>query len=176
MSSIIIESWVTSTTVSYTHLDVYKRQLLNRYGIQPHAVCGRDYVFVNNDPTDMRYENIKLLNPYPGVEIVKTAGLDHYKARIHINGKSYPGSFEFNGTEEGIVAVNTVDVETYVRSVSYTHLYGIAALDVLTYHAVRTKAVTYLGRERSVVITDKSDKAVKQKLKIHNCLLYTSRP
>ena len=60
--------------------------LLSRYGIQPHAVCGRDYVFVNNDPTDMRYENIKLLNPYHGVEIVKTAGLDKYKARIHING------------------------------------------------------------------------------------------
>ena len=52
---------------------------------------------------------------------------------------------------------------------AYVCRYGIAALDVLTYHAVRTKAVTYLGRERSVVITDKSDKAVKQKLKIHKC-------
>ena len=36
---------------------------------------------------------------------------------VSINGKSYPGSFEFIGTEEGIVAVNTVDVETYVRYV-----------------------------------------------------------
>ena len=45
---------------------------------------------------------------------IKVSSADNY---VSINGKSYPGSFEFIGTEEGIVAVNTVDVETYVRYV-----------------------------------------------------------
>ena len=45
---------------------------------------------------------------------IKVSSADNY---VSINGKSYPGSFEFIGTDAGIVAVNTVDVETYVRYV-----------------------------------------------------------
>ena len=123
--------------------------LLNRYGIQPHAVCGRDYVFVNNDPTDMRYENIKLLNPYHGVEIVKTAGLDKYKARIHINGNFVIGTY--NTIEKAAIAYNkAVDMahahgieknypENYIESIS-----GKEYADIYTSVTVSNKYLQYL--------------------------------
>ena len=123
--------------------------LLSRYGIQPHAVCGRDYVFVNNDPTDMRYENIKLLNPYHGVEIVKTAGLDKYKARIHINVNFVIGTY--NTIEKAAIAYNkAVDMahthgieknypENYIESIS-----GKEYADIYTSVTVSDKYVKYL--------------------------------
>ena len=36
--------------------------LLSRYGIHSHAVAGRDYKFKNNDPYDLRYGNIEVIN------------------------------------------------------------------------------------------------------------------
>ena len=123
--------------------------LLSRYGIQPHAVCGRDYVFVNNDSTDMRYENIKLLNPYHGVEIVKTAGLDKYKARIHINGNFVIGTY--NTIEKAAIAYNkAVDMahahgieknypENYIESIS-----GKEYADIYTSVTVSNKYLQYL--------------------------------
>lgn len=36
--------------------------ILGRFGIKPHAVCGKDYIFENGDSTDMRYSNIKIIN------------------------------------------------------------------------------------------------------------------
>ena len=41
--------------------------VLARYGIKSYAVEGRDYRFANDDPTDLRYENIIVLNRYRGV-------------------------------------------------------------------------------------------------------------
>lgn len=89
--------------------------ILSRYGIQPHAVCGRDYIFINGDNTDMRYSNIELLNPYHGVSVVKTAGLDKYKARIHINGNYILGTY--NTIEKAAIAYN--------KAVDLAHLHGI---------------------------------------------------
>ena len=54
-----------------SHLFVadYGSQLsvLQRYGIKSYAVEGRDYRFANDDPNDLRYENIIILNRYIGV-------------------------------------------------------------------------------------------------------------
>ena len=36
--------------------------LLSRYGIKSHAVCDRDYRFVNGDKNDFRYSNIEVIN------------------------------------------------------------------------------------------------------------------
>ncbi len=63
----------------------------------------------------MRYENIKLLNPYHGVEIIKTAGLDKYKARIHINGNFVIGTY--NTIEKAAIAYN--------KAVDMAHAHGI---------------------------------------------------
>ena len=123
--------------------------VLSRYGIQPHAVCGRDYIFKNSDETDMRYENIEILNPYHGVEIVKTAGLDKYKARIHINGNFVIGTY--NTLEKAAIAYNkAVDMahahgieknypENYIDSIS-----GKEYADIYTSVTVSDKYVQYL--------------------------------
>ena len=123
--------------------------VLSRYGIQPHAVCGRDYIFKNSDETDMRYENIEILNPYHGVEIVKTAGLDKYKARIHINGNFVIGTY--NTLEKAAIAYNkAVDMahahgieknypENYIESIS-----GKEYADIYTSVTVSDKYVQYL--------------------------------
>ncbi len=123
--------------------------LLSRYGIQPHAVCGRDYVFVNSDSTDMRYENIKLLNPYHGVEIVKTAGLDKYKTRIHVNGNFVIGTY--STIERAAIAYNkAVDIahshgllknyhENYIENISPSEY-----ADIYTTVSISDKFVKYL--------------------------------
>ncbi len=67
--------------------------LLSRYGIKSHAVCGRDYRFVNGDPTDFRYSNIEVINPYFGVAKTEKAGQFVYRARIHINGNYTIGTY-----------------------------------------------------------------------------------
>ena len=43
---------------NYYYVNDYGMQLalLSRYGIKPHAVMGRDYIFRNNNPHDFRYE------------------------------------------------------------------------------------------------------------------------
>ena len=63
------------------------------------------------------------------------------------NGKSYPGSFEFIGTDAGIVAVNTVDVETYVRYVLPSEMPS-------TFDAEALKAQGCLRKNLSSIFTD----------------------
>ena len=63
----------------------------------------------------MRYSNIEILNPYHGVTVVKTAGLDKYKARIHINGNYILGTY--NTIEKAAIAYN--------KAVDLAHSHGI---------------------------------------------------
>ncbi len=69
--------------------------LLTRYGIRPYAVAGRDYEFINGDPCDLRYENIKLISRYIGVTPLKKdiASPTLYKVRIHFKGNYTVGTF-----------------------------------------------------------------------------------
>lgn len=67
--------------------------LLSRYGIKSHAVCGRDYRFVNGDTSDFRYSNIEVINPYFGVARIEKAGQYRYRTKIHINGNYTVGTF-----------------------------------------------------------------------------------
>lgn len=68
--------------------------LLNRYGIKSHAVCKRDYRFINEDPTDFRYENIEIINPYFGVSKNIKNGKTYYKAKILIKGNYLIGNYK----------------------------------------------------------------------------------
>ena len=65
----------------------------SRYGIKSHAVCGRDYRFVNGDTNDYRYSNIEVINPYFGVARFEKAGQFCYRVRIHINGNYTIGTY-----------------------------------------------------------------------------------
>ena len=62
-------------------------------GIKSYAVCGRDYHFANDDPTDLRYENIIILNRYRGVRQFADKGFIKYKAVIHIRSNYVVGKY-----------------------------------------------------------------------------------
>lgn len=78
--------------------------ILSRYGIKNYAVCGRDYLFVNGDPTDFRYANIEVINRYHGVTRSLRKGSPVYLARIHINGNYLIG--RYSTEEEAAIAYN----------------------------------------------------------------------
>ena len=111
-------------------------RILTRYGIKPHAVRGRDYEFVNGDANDMRYSNIRVMNPYYGVTEITVKGIPKYQAKIHINGNYSIG--KYSTPEKAAVAYNkAVDLakqagidreypENYIESLSgkeYAEIY-----------------------------------------------------
>lgn len=68
--------------------------ILNRYGIKNFAVPGKDYIFVNGDNTDYRYQNIQIINRYNGVTITEgSRGQIVHLAKIHVNGDYIIGRF-----------------------------------------------------------------------------------
>lgn len=89
--------------------------ILSRYGIKPHAVLGKDYIFVNDDPTDFRYSNIKVINPYFGVSKIETNGMAVYRAKIHIKGNYTIGTY--STAEKAAIAYN--------KAVDMAHAAGI---------------------------------------------------
>lgn len=78
--------------------------ILSRYGIRSHAVKGRDYEFINGDDSDYRYDNIRIINRYHGVEAIKKNGRVSYRSRIHINGNYIIG--RYSSENEAAIAYN----------------------------------------------------------------------
>ncbi len=68
--------------------------ILSRYGIKKYAVEGRDYVFKNGDNTDLRYENIEIINKYTGVIKKTYKGRSLFTASIHVNGNIIIGRYK----------------------------------------------------------------------------------
>lgn len=79
-------------------------RILGRYGIKSYAVRGRDYDFVNGDPTDFRRANIRVLIHYPGVFQSEAGTGGPFEARIHLHGDFRIGVFDTE--EEAAVAYN----------------------------------------------------------------------
>ena len=79
-------------------------RILTRYGIKPHAVRGRDYLFANGDENDLRYENVVVINPYFGVTQIKERGIIKYRTSIHINGNYLIGKYDT--VEKAAIAYN----------------------------------------------------------------------
>lgn len=67
--------------------------ILSRYGIKNYAKKGIDYIFVNQDECDYRYENIKVINEYMGVTECMDGTHTYYKCIIHINGNTLVGRY-----------------------------------------------------------------------------------
>lgn len=78
--------------------------ILSRYGIKNHAVCGRDFFFANEDHCDYRYTNIVVVNQYFGVQQITKNGRLLYKVKIHINGNYVVGTY--NTEKEAAIAYN----------------------------------------------------------------------
>lgn len=67
--------------------------ILSRYGIKNYARKGVDYIFVNQNEYDFRYENIKVINEYMGVSKINRDGQDWYECVIHIRGNYLIGRY-----------------------------------------------------------------------------------
>ena len=78
--------------------------IVSRYGIKPHAVFGRDYIFKNGDIYDFRISNIEILNTYNGVSSVIDRGRSKFKAVINVKGNFTVG--HYNTSFEAAVAYN----------------------------------------------------------------------
>lgn len=112
--------------------------LLSRYGIKNHAVQGKDYDFIDGNPLNYRYDNIKVINPYHGIDIEQKNTLTLYKARIHLKGNYIIG--RYRDIHTAAIAYNkAVD---YVKShhISKKNFYKnyIDHLDPTTYKAIYT--------------------------------------
>ena len=68
--------------------------ILSRYGIKNYGVAGRDFLFVNGDKRDFRYENIEIINRYHGVLRKQHKGKTIYETRIHLRGEFIVGRYE----------------------------------------------------------------------------------
>ena len=78
--------------------------ILTRYGIRGYALEGRDYFFVNGDASDLRYENIRVINHYYGVQKEYRKGMPVYTARIQVRGSIIIG--RYSTEEEAAIAYN----------------------------------------------------------------------
>ena len=78
--------------------------IASRYGIKNNAVCGKDYEFINGDPTDYRYSNIRIKNQYHGVSYVSYRGKMQYRCRIHLRGYFIVGYYD--SAETAAIAYN----------------------------------------------------------------------
>jgi len=78
--------------------------ILSRYGIKNFAVPGRDFLFMNGDNTDFRYENISIINKYHGVQQTTKKGISIYISKIHINGDYIIGRYATE--DEAAIAYN----------------------------------------------------------------------
>lgn len=85
--------------------------ILSRYGIKNFAVVGRDYKFVNGDPSDFRYGNIQIINRYHGVTKSVVKGRDIYIAKLHLKGDYIIG--RYSTETEAAIAYNKA--ATYVK-------------------------------------------------------------
>ncbi len=78
--------------------------LINRYGIKNYGVAGKDYRFINDDPTDFRYNNLEIINPYYGVLIISDSKGTRYRARLHVKSNYTIGTYAT--IEEAAIAYN----------------------------------------------------------------------
>ncbi len=68
--------------------------IMSRYGIKNYAVEGRDYRFINGNSSDLRYENIEIINRFHGVNAVQEKGRTLYQVKIHVKGNVKVGTYE----------------------------------------------------------------------------------
>ena len=67
-------------------------------------MAGKDFIFVNGDETDYRYENIKIINRYHGVRRREKNGHVDYMTQIHLRGQIVVGYYP--SENEAAIAYN----------------------------------------------------------------------
>ncbi len=83
--------------------------IVTRYGIKPYARAGKDFRFINGDPTDFRRENLEILNVYHGVTRQQQKNGQYlYTVRIHVRGNYLVGRY-FSELEAAIAYNKAID-------------------------------------------------------------------
>lgn len=108
--------------------------ILSRYGIHPHSVKGRDFLFRNGDEHDFRYENIYVINKYHGVRQIQKKGRTMYRAEIHINGNYIIGDYE-SETHAATAYNKAIDLISGKTDISYTKNY-IESVNSIEYASI----------------------------------------
>ncbi len=102
--------------------------IVNRYGIKNYAIPGKDYRFLNGDPTDFRYSNIEILNSYHGVSKTERKGKVLYSCKIHYIGNLMVGYYK-DEIDAAIAYNKAVD---YVKSKGVKKNYAINFIESIT--------------------------------------------
>lgn len=119
----------------YAHHKIFKRDgyyfvndfgtqtnIMLRYGIKNFAVLGKDYYFKDNNPLNLRYHNIVVVNRFIGVEKRTVKNKDVYVAKIHVRGNFIIGKYSTD--IKAAVAYNkTVDFLKDIVNKQYTKNY-----------------------------------------------------
>lgn len=124
--------------------------ILSRYGIRKFAVEGRDYIFMNGDNRDYRYQNIKVLNHFMGVRKEQQHGKTIYTASIHINGNYIIGRYPTE-TDAAIA---------YNKAADFLNTQGFQKQFIRNYIQQLSKE-DYLGRYHEISISDRLHTVVK---------------
>jgi hypothetical protein len=121
--------------------------LVSRYGIKEHAVAGRDYIFINGDCWDFRYNNIKIINRYNGVLKSIVSGLDIYKTIIHIKGNYVIGKYkdEINAAIAYNKAADILKANGYIKNFRYNYIEEIDSIE----YAARYNAIKISNKIRN---------------------------
>jgi len=116
---------------NYFFVNDYGMQLniLSRYGIRNYASKGKDYQFLDGNPFNLKYDNIKIVNPYIGVEQVKNIGSTMYKAKIHLNG--YVTIGHYKSISKAAIAYNKA-VDFMLRYVTPGKAYSKNYIDLIS--------------------------------------------
>ena len=83
--------------------------LYSKYGIKSYAKLNRDYRYRNDNPFDLRYENVEIINPYIGVTKETGPNGEYYLSKIHIKGNYIIGKYD-TLTEAAIAYNKAVDI------------------------------------------------------------------
>lgn len=125
--------------------------ILSRYGIRNFAVAGKDYLFANQDPYDLRYENIININPFHGVRRSNQNGTVSFDTYIHIRGDYQIGSYDT--LHEAAIAYN--------KAADLAHRHGIVK-NFPTNFISELSARDYAQAYVEVKISEKYKKYLKQ--------------
>ena len=101
--------------------------ILHRYGIRSFAVAGKDYIFLNGDNLDFRYENLKIINRYTGVRLEKQFPKPSYVVKIHIKGSVIVGRY----TDEVTAAIAYNKAVRLLMDGGFKRKYELNYIDIL---------------------------------------------
>ena len=101
--------------------------ILHRYGIRSFAVAGKDYIFLNGDNLDFRYENLKIINCYTGVRLEKQFPKPSYVVKIHIKGSVIVGRY----TDEVTAAIAYNKAARLLMDGGFKRKYELNYIDIL---------------------------------------------